>query len=106
MTQLSPLATFLRAFGISRYSRDLWTRMRFLLAPLEACRRDCDERPSRERTCGFREETSCPYIGVAAAASLLGIFGTLSAAPAPTPNLPNVPEVYKLDPGWPKPLPG
>jgi hypothetical protein len=45
------------------------------------------------------------YWGGAAAASLLGIFGTLSAAPAPTPNLPNVPEVYKFDPGWPKPLP-
>jgi len=42
----------------------------------------------------------------AAAASLLGIFGTLSAAPAPAPNLPDVPEVYKFDPGWPKPLPG
>jgi hypothetical protein len=26
-------------------------------------------------------------------------------AQAPTPNLPNVPEIYKFDPGWPKALP-
>src|SRR5215469_14669816 len=40
-------------------------------------------------------------------ASALAVCGTLNAAqaPAPTPNLPNVPEVYKFVPGWPKPLP-
>src|SRR5258708_10512782 len=39
--------------------------------------------------------------------SALAFCGTLNAAqaPAPTPNLPNVPEVYKFDAGWPKPLP-
>ena len=42
-----------------------------------------------------------------AAVSALAFCGTLNAAqaPAPTPNLPNVPEVYKFDAGWPKPLP-
>src|SRR5689334_6503935 len=42
-----------------------------------------------------------------AAVSALALSGTLYAAqaPAPTPNLPNVPEVYKFDAGWPKPLP-
>ncbi len=45
--------------------------------------------------------------GPAAAVSALFACGTLNAAqaPAPTPNLPNVPEVYKFDAGWPKPLP-
>src|SRR5258708_12446420 len=39
--------------------------------------------------------------------SALAFCGTLNAAqaPAPTPNLPNVAEVYKFDAGWPKPLP-
>ena len=47
------------------------------------------------------------YWGGIAAASVLVFCGTLNAAqaPAPTPNLPNVPEVYKFDAGWPKPLP-
>jgi hypothetical protein len=47
------------------------------------------------------------YWGGIAAASVLAFCGTLNAAqaPAPTPNLPNVPEVYKFDAGWPKPLP-
>ena len=47
------------------------------------------------------------YWGGIAAASALAFCGTLNAAqaPVPTPNLPNVPEVYKFDPGWPKPLP-
>lgn len=42
-----------------------------------------------------------------AASSALAICGSLNAAqaPAPTPNLPNVQEVYKFDAGWPKPLP-
>src|ERR1700752_1967933 len=45
--------------------------------------------------------------GTIAAASALAFCGTLNAAqaPLPTPNLPNVPEVYKFVPGWPKPLP-
>jgi hypothetical protein len=47
------------------------------------------------------------YWGGIAAASVLAFCGALNAAqaPAPTPNLPNLPEVYKFDPGWPKPLP-
>src|ERR1051325_975936 len=47
------------------------------------------------------------YWGAIATASVLAICGPLYAAqaPAPTPNLPNVPEVYKFVPGWPKPLP-
>jgi hypothetical protein len=47
------------------------------------------------------------YWGGIAAASALAFCGTLNAAqaPVPTPNLPNVPEVYKFDAGWPKPLP-
>src|SRR5258706_3885384 len=47
------------------------------------------------------------YWGGIAAASALVFCGTLNAAqaPAPTPNLPNVPEVYKFDASWPKPLP-
>ena len=47
------------------------------------------------------------YWGGIAAASALVFCGALNAAqaPTPTPNLPNVPEVYKFDPGWPKPLP-
>jgi hypothetical protein len=37
---------------------------RFLLAPIEACRRDCDEWPSREWTCDPTEETSSrAYLG-------------------------------------------
>ncbi len=40
-----------------------------------------------------------------AASSALAFFGTLNAAPAPKPNLPNVLEVYKFDAAWPKPLP-
>jgi hypothetical protein len=40
-----------------------------------------------------------------AALSAIGLCGTLNAAQAPTPNLPNVPEVYKYDAAWPKPLP-
>src|ERR1044071_762421 len=42
-----------------------------------------------------------------AAVSALALSGTLYAAqaPVPTPNLPNVPEVYKFDANWPKPLP-
>jgi hypothetical protein len=44
-----------------------------------------------------------------AAGSALAFCATLNAAQAqtetPTPNLPKVPEVYKFDPGWPKPLP-
>src|SRR5215467_2461278 len=41
------------------------------------------------------------------AVSTLAFCGTLYAAqaPSPTPNLPNVPEVYKFIPNWPKPLP-
>jgi hypothetical protein len=49
------------------------------------------------------------YWGAIAAASALAFCGTLNAAqaqaPSPTPNFPNVPEVYKFDAGWPKPLP-
>jgi hypothetical protein len=49
------------------------------------------------------------YWSTVAAASALVFCGTLNAAqaqaPSPTPNLPNVPEVYKFDAGWPKPLP-
>ena len=46
------------------------------------------------------------WLGIAAV-SALAVSGTLNAAqaPTPTPNLPNVPEVYKFDAGWPKPLP-
>ena len=40
-----------------------------------------------------------------AAGSALGFCGTLNAEQAPTPKLPVVPEVYKFDSGWPKPLP-
>jgi DNA-binding beta-propeller fold protein YncE len=42
-----------------------------------------------------------------AAGSASAFYWTLNAAQAqaPTPNLPNVPEVYKFDSGWPKPLP-
>src|SRR5579872_5618450 len=48
-----------------------------------------------------------------AASSALTICATLNATQAqtraqtetPTPNLPKVPEVYKFDPAWPKPLP-
>src|SRR5262245_4303384 len=42
-----------------------------------------------------------------AAISVVAFCGPLSAAqaPAPTPNLPKAPEVYKFVPGWPKPLP-
>jgi len=39
------------------------------------------------------------------AIAVLAFCGTLNAAPAPTPNLPKVPEVYKFESGWPKPLP-
>src|SRR5436190_11037253 len=46
------------------------------------------------------------FWGTLAAASALALCGTLNAAePAATPNLPNVPEVYKFVPGWPQPLP-
>ena len=47
------------------------------------------------------------FWGTIAAASVLALCGTLNAAPAPAPppNLPNVPEVYKFESGWPKPLP-
>jgi DNA-binding beta-propeller fold protein YncE len=40
-----------------------------------------------------------------AAVSALALCGTLYAAPATAPKLPNVPEVYKFVAGWPKPLP-
>jgi hypothetical protein len=42
-----------------------------------------------------------------AAVSALALCGAVYAAqaPAPTPNLPNVPEVYKFVAGWPKALP-
>jgi hypothetical protein len=47
------------------------------------------------------------WIRIIAAGSALGFFVALDAAQAqaPTPNLPEVPEVYKFDSGWPKPLP-
>lgn len=40
------------------------------------------------------------------AASAVAFCGTINAAQAPTPNLPNVPDApYKFVPDWPKPLP-
>jgi hypothetical protein len=47
------------------------------------------------------------WIRIIAAGSALGFCGALNAAQAqaPTPNLPEVPEVYKFDSGWPKALP-
>jgi sugar lactone lactonase YvrE len=45
--------------------------------------------------------------GAIVVASALVFGGALNAAqaPAPTPNLPTPPQVYKFVPGWPKPLP-
>ena len=47
------------------------------------------------------------WIRIIATSSALGFCGALNAAQAqaPTPNLPEVPEVYKFDSGWPKALP-
>ena len=47
------------------------------------------------------------FWGAMATASALAFCVPLNAAQAPatTPNLPNVAEVYKFVPGWPKPLP-
>src|SRR5260370_9093130 len=47
------------------------------------------------------------YWGGIAVASVLAFCGTLNGAQAaaPTPNLPNVAEVYKFDAACPKPLP-
>jgi len=47
------------------------------------------------------------YWATIAATSALAFCGTLNAAEAQAqaPNLPNVPEVYKFVPGWPKALP-
>ena len=46
------------------------------------------------------------FWGTLSAASVLTLCSALNAAePAPTPNLPNVPEVYKFVPNWPQPLP-
>ena len=47
------------------------------------------------------------YWGGLVVASALVFGGALNAAqaPAPTPNLPTPPQVYKFVPGWPKPLP-
>ncbi len=47
------------------------------------------------------------YWGAIVVASALVFGGALNAAqaPAPTPNLPTPPQVYKFVPGWPKPLP-
>ena len=41
----------------------------------------------------------------AAAAVAFGFFSTLNTAQAQSPNLLQVPEVYKFGSGWPKPLP-
>ncbi len=47
------------------------------------------------------------FLGAMAAVSALTLCGITNAAqaPTPTPNLPQVPEIYKFAQGWPKPLP-
>src|SRR4030095_2631811 len=79
-----------------------------IIRPLEAWRRDYKEWASHERTGNSREVSIMRrYWAGIAAASVFAFCGTLNAAqaPTPTPNLPQVPEVYKFVPGWPKPLP-
>ena len=79
------------------------------IGPLEAWRRDCNQKPYPDgQATQERRKSWCADIGGPLRWPLrLVLGGTLNAAqaPAPTPNLPTPPQVYKFVPGWPKPLP-